>query len=228
MAKKKLESKEELAKRFVAAIRLSEENSFRAYLHKTLWRPEEFASLSAGLDPECYKQGKSIELSQKLYAVRAKHATSTLDRFLDDTENGVWKERDLIMMEDEIYVSSWKYIRWAAQRGIIISELFFALLPLTLMELYLEFRPTDSVLCTAPKRTRVFHENYYLERARELMKELGHDLTPTQLYNHSRMQGVMRYLRDLGGNYKKRTFLHSWLPKLQKRPRGGPRKIKKL
>lgn len=149
----KTETKEEFTKRFAEAVMPSEENSFKGYFSKEIWTPDQCASLTAGLDPECYKRGRSFELPKKEYAKRAGYATSILNRFLDDVDKGIWQKRDLGTTEDEIYASAWKYIRWMAERGIIASKLFFNQLSLTLMELYFEFQPKDSALINAPKHT---------------------------------------------------------------------------
>ncbi len=225
MGKKKAETRAEFAKRFADAVMPSEENSFKGYFHKEILTPDQFASLMAGLDPQCYKKGRSLELSSKEYDKRARYATSILNRFLGDVDKGVWQKRYLGATEKEIYASTWRYIWWIAQRGIIPDKLFLNQLPLTLLELYLEFQPKDSALINAPKHTREHHEALYLSHARELIKEAGRPLPPTKIYKHPHMQNVQGYIRrELRGKYKKRTFVESWLPKLFKRSRGQPKK----
>jgi hypothetical protein len=43
---------------------------------------------------------------------------------------------------------------------------------------------------------------------------------------HPHMQNIQRYIRELGGKYKKRTIVESWLSKIVDRPRGRPKKIR--
>jgi hypothetical protein len=220
----KAETKEEFAKRFAEAVMPSEENNFKGHFTKELWPPDHCASLVAGLDPETYRNGKSLELPPKEFAKRTAHATAVLNRFLDDVDKDIWQKRDFKTTENEIYASVWKYIKWIAEQNIIMHKLFFNQLSMTLMELYFQFQPTDSALINAPKHTREYHEAYYLLNARELIKESGRQLPSTEIYNHPRMQSVQHYIRDHRGKYKKRTFL-LWLSKLRKLPRGRPKKV---
>lgn len=103
-------------------------------------------------------------------------------------------------------------------------NLFFEHLPLTLKELYFEFQPINSALRTAPRYSRAYHEAYYLDHARRHIDGIRPKPSPTEIYNDPHMQNVQRYIRELGGNYKKRTIVESWLPKIQKHPRGRPKK----
>jgi hypothetical protein len=94
------------------------------------------------------------------------------------------------------------------------------------MELYFEFEPTRTALRVASKRSRAYHMAYYLKHAEELLKEQP-DLTPIQIYRHPRMENVERHIRELGGRYKKRTIVESWLPKVIDLKRGRPPKVKR-
>jgi hypothetical protein len=219
------ETKEDFARRFTQAVMPSEENSFKSYFHRELWTPDQGAALVAGLDPETYRKGHAIEFEPKEYAKRDAHATKVLTHFLDDAEKGIWRKKDFKIAENEIYVSTWKFIKWLSERDIKMHERFFNQLLLTQMELYFEFTPTNIALRTASRRSRAYHEAYYLKKAEQLMETLREVLSPTEVYDHPHMQDVLRYIRELGGHYTKRTIVTSWLPKLIDSPIGRPQKI---
>lgn len=84
----KAETKEEFAKRFAEAVMPSEFNDYKAFLNEHFWSLDQSAALMAGLNPDCYKNGKSIELSEKEYKKRAKHATRFFQQLLDDIDKG--------------------------------------------------------------------------------------------------------------------------------------------
>ncbi len=220
----KTETKEEFARRFAEEVMPSEFHDFKAYLHEHFWSLDQCAALMAGLNPDCYKRGYSVELPEKEHNKRAGLATHFFNLLLDDIDKGNWRKHDLISKDDSIYASAWKCVRWIAQQQIVIHNLFFEYLPLTLKELYFEFQPINSALRTAPLHSRDRHEAYYLNHAQKLIDWSGRKLSPTKIYNDPHMQNVQRYIRELGGNYKKRTIVESWLPKLQKRSRGRPGK----
>lgn len=220
----KFETKEEFAKRFAQAVIPSEFNDYKAYLHNHFWSLDQCAALIAGLNPDCYKNGQSFELSQKEYKKRAKHATHLFQRLLDDIDKGKWRKHDLLPIDDAVCISAWRCIKWIAQRQLVTHKLFFEHLPLTLKELYFEFQSINSALRIAPRHSRAYHEAYYLDHARRLIDWNRPRLSPTEIYNDPHMQNVQRYIRELGGKYKKRTIVESWLPKIQKQTRGRPRK----
>jgi hypothetical protein len=222
----KIETREEFAKRFAQAVMPSEFNDYKAYLHNHLWSLDQCAALMAGLNPGCYKKGKSVELLEKEHNKRAQVATRFFHQLLDDIEKGNWRKHDLISIGDSIYVSAWKCIKWIAQQQILTDKLFFEYLPLPLKELYFEFQPINTALRTASRRSRAYHEAYYLDHAQKLKDWSGRKkLSPTEIYNNPHMQNVQRYIRELGGNYKQRTFVESWLQKLEERSRGRPKKV---
>jgi hypothetical protein len=94
------------------------------------------------------------------------------------------------------------------------------------MELFFEFMPTNLALRTASKHSRDYHEALYLQHAEKLREEVS-GISPSEIYRHPRMENIERYIRQLGGNYKKRTILESWLPKIIDSSIGRPKKQKK-
>jgi hypothetical protein len=190
----KTEARENLAKRFVDAFVLSEENSFKSYFSRELWSPDQGAALVAGLDPETYRNGQALELDPKEYAKRSTHATAVLNRFLKDQEKGLWKKKDFKITENEIYISAWKFIKWISEKDIVMHKLFFNQLSLTQMELYFEFDPVETALRVASKHSREYHKAYYLKHAEELIQELRKSLSPTAIYEHPHMQNIQRYI----------------------------------
>jgi hypothetical protein len=223
---KETESKEAFVKRFAEAVRPSEFNDYKAFLNNHFWSLDQSAALMAGLNPDCYKNGKSIDLSEKEYKKRAKHATQLFRQLLDDIEKGNWRRHDLIPGDDAVYVSALQCIKWIAEHSIKFHQIFFDHLPLILKELFFEFIPVNSALRTASRHSRAYHEAYYLDHAQKLIDWSSRNPSPMDIYKDSHMQDVQRYIRELGGNYKKRTIVELWLPKLQKRSRGRPKKAK--
>ena len=220
----KIETKEEFVKRFAEAVTPSEFNDYIAYLHNHFWSLDQCAALMAGLNPDCYKRGKSVELPEKEHKKRARVATRFFHQLLDDIDKGNWRKHDLIGRDDSIYVSAWKCIKWITQQQLLTDKLFFEHLPLAMKELYFEFLPINSALRTASRHSRAYHEAYYLDHAQRFIDWKERNLSPTEIYKDPHMQNIQRYIRELGGNYKKRTILESWLPKIQKRSRGRPKK----
>lgn len=213
----------ESAKRFVEAVIPSELNNFKAYLHKHLWTLDQFASLMAGLNPDCYRSGRSIDLPEKEYRKRSNQATRFLQYLLEDIEKQNWHKKDLLTVEEMIYVSAWRCIKWAARQQISIHILFFEHLPLYLKELYFEFQPINDALRNASRYSRAYHEAYYLDHVRRITEWSPKKLSPTEIYKHHHMQNIQRYIRELQGNYKRRTIL-GWISKQEDRPRGRPKK----
>ena len=76
----------EFAKRFAEVVVPSELNDYKAYLHNSYWALDQFAALINGLNPDCYKHGRSIDLPEKEFKKRFKQATRLFHRLLDDIE----------------------------------------------------------------------------------------------------------------------------------------------
>jgi hypothetical protein len=78
MEKTKNETREEFEKRIAEAVMPSEFNDYKAYLHNHFWSLDQCAALMAGLNPDCYKKGKPVELPEKEHNKRAQVATRFL------------------------------------------------------------------------------------------------------------------------------------------------------
>lgn len=213
----------EFAKRFAEEVTPSEHNDYKAYFHNNYWALDHYAALLAGLNPDCYKYGKSVDLPDKEFKKRSKQATRLFFQLLEDIEKQNWRKKDLLPADNGVYVSSWRCIKWAAQQQILFHPLFFKHLPLHLKELYFEFQPMNDALRTSSRHTRAWHEAYYLDHVRRITEWSPRKLPPSEIYNHSHMQDIQRYIRELGGHYKKRTIL-GWIAKQDDRSRGRPKK----
>lgn len=128
------------------------------------------------------------------------------------------------LLNGGFYMSSWKFIKWVVTHEIPIKERFFDALPLYLMEIYFEFSSVNSTLRTKPTHSRAYHEAFYLKNAQQVVNTSLRRLTRKEIYSHPRMQNVLREIRNLGGNYAKRTITNAWLSKLEECKRGRPKK----
>jgi hypothetical protein len=213
----------EFARSFAEQVMPSELNDYKAYLHNQYWALDQCAALLAGLNPDCYTHGRSIHLPEKEFKKRSKRATQLFHQLLEDIEKQNWRKKDLLPAGEAVYVSAWKCIKWVAQERIFFHSLFFEHLPLHLKELYFEFQPINVALRTASRYSRAHQEAYYLDHVRRITEWSPQKLPPTVIYNDAHMQDIQRYIRELGGNYKKRTIL-GWISKEENRPRGRPKK----
>ncbi len=219
------DGKVSLVERFVKAMQPPTEDSiYKESLMGSLWSIDQFAALIAGLTPENYERGErgDTQISENVYAKREVYATKVFDQFLDQFRSGTVPQ-GYVASDNRIWMSPWRYIKWIAENNILINKRFFNELPLSLMELYFEFQPIPMALRVASKHSRAYHMALYLKHAEALLKEQP-DLTPIQVYRHPRMEHVERYIRELGGRYKKRTITESWLPKVIDSKRGRPPK----
>ena len=201
---------------------LSEDALYKSYFNKNFWTLDQFLALIVGFTPEKFteliKFNKPFSQADddKIY-----EALDIQERFISDIEYKRIKHVQLI--EKTIGMSPWKYIKWAAENEIPIIYKFFKCLPLHLMELLIEFQPLNSALRLIPTHRREYHTAYYLKQAEELIE--NNPMTNDQIFKHPNMQNVMRYIRELGGNYKKSTIIKSWLPQLHPtRKKGRPKK----
>jgi hypothetical protein len=205
---------EQVLNDFARALIPSEENSFKSNMQKEFWNPSEFSALAAGLDPKTYKAGRAIELSDNEFVKRAKKANWIHRKLIDDIEKELWRwQQFLVISGGHMYASRWMYLKWAAETGIILSDLFFNALPPSLMQLYFEFGSINTALRTENMSSQRYHKAYYLKQAECLIKQEG-KIPPTKIYEHSYMQNVQRYIRELGGNYSKRTITENWLTEI--------------
>jgi hypothetical protein len=206
------------------------EKEYYDHMIKELWSTDEFSALTQRLSPRYYKEivDENFDLEQ-LSNNKRKQALTAMqlnNKLLLDIRNE--KIENVHYIEKETLVSAWKCIKWLAENQIPIKKMFFKALPLSLMELYLEFQPMNAALRNKNIFSRDFHEAYYLKNAKKLIKINCNPMTLTEIYNHPYMKNnIQRQIRKLKGNYKKSTIIKSWLPKLfPKRKKGCPKKLK--
>lgn len=201
---------------------LSEDELYKSYFNKNFWTLDQFLALIVGLTPEKFnaliKFNKTFneEEENKIY-----EALDIKEKFISDVEYK--KIKYIQFIEETIEISPWKYIKWAAENEIPIIYKFFKCLPLYLMELLIEFQPMNTDLRLMPMHRREYHRALYLQHAEELIENIP--MTNEQIFQNEKMQNVLRYIRELGGNYKKSTIIKSWLPQLHPtRKKGRPKK----
>lgn len=203
----------------------SEEIIYHSAMQQKLWTIDEFAALMGGLTPENYKAGNkgTSNITDELFAKRETDATKIFSRFLEDMEKAEMS-RDFILTDKNMYMSSWRFIKWVAINDIPMKKRFFNALPFELKELYFEFQPISVALRTQSPHSRAYHEALYLEHAQKLLDKLPL-LTPKEIYKHPYMENIRQTIRNLGGTYTSRTIRELWLPKLIKNSRGRPKKL---
>lgn len=195
-----------------------------SYFEKEFWSLDEFCALMSGISPERFikimdnEDENLVELDIK----RCLEARNLHRRFLKQLDEIRITEKAQIRNND-FCMSPWKFIKWAAQNGIPIKNIFIHSLPLYLLEIYLEFAPDNSPLRTQSKYSRAYHKALYLKNAREIRKQFTYRPSREEIYSHPHMQNVLWQIRNLRGNYKKRTIIDSWFPKIEKLKRGRPR-----
>ena len=208
----------------VLSQNLSEEELYKSYFHQNFWTLDQFSALIVGLSPEKFHK---LTKSKKKLPIKEKNkffkALNIQKKFLKDVENK--KITYFQFIEKDIGMSSWKFIKWSAENNISIIVKFFKCLPLYLMELLIEFQPMNTDLRLMPTHRREYHRAFYLKHAEELT--YNNSMTNEQIFQHPKMQNVMRYIRNLGKNYRKSTVIKSWLPNLfPNREKGRPKKAK--
>lgn len=214
----------------------SEPTLYKSYFRKELWSLQEFVALAAGITPELYKHmvnKRTTEVTHTNFD-RFKTANINLARLVEDLvdetrsigldllKNGI-RTADTPSL-NTVYMPSWCFLKWAAIRKVGLVGRFVECLPLQLKQLYIEFRPIESILRTCLRRDREYHQAYYLKHAEHVIRTNPHRLTRTELYNHPEMQNALRMIREWGGKYTKRVITDKWLPKIEKLKRGRPRK----
>ena len=200
----------------------SEDELYKNYFSKDFWTIKQFSALAVNISPEKHK--KLIESKKKLSACDVSKILKALElenKLLDQIVTQ--KIKNFHSSGKDIIIPTWYFIKWVAENKIPITYNFFKSLPFDLMQLYIEFQPINIMLRTKPNFSRDYHEAYYLKHAKELT--YNNPMTNEQIFQNPKMQNVMRYIRDLGGSYKKSTIIKSWLPKLDpKRQKGRPKK----
>jgi hypothetical protein len=127
--------------------------------------------------------------------------------------------------EDNPYMTKWKFLRWASQHQITYEDKFLNYLSTSELEICFEFLSFHHDLLKYPPHSREYHVALYIKNVRELEHQLGHSLSPNEIYHHPHMQNVLRIIKYYGGEYEKRTITESWLKELGTLPRGRPKKI---
>lgn len=217
-----------LADDLATVFKTTDNDAYKSAIERALWSLDEASALIAGLVPENYKNGSKgyMNISDEEFMKRNNYASTIFSQMLDDIdEKGTLAK--FIPHDNRIFLSPWKYVKWIAENNIEINKRFFTALPLSLMELYYEFQPINTALRTASKHSRDYHQALYLQHAKKLMEELP-EINISEIYRHSHMKNIERYIRELGGKYKQRTLLESWLPKIKKSVIGRPKKHKKV
>lgn len=214
---------DDLAKVFTT----TDNDAYKSAIESSLWSLDEASALIAGLVPENCKNGSKgfMNISEEEFLKRDAYAMTIFSQMLDDIDSKGTLAK-FIPHDNRIFLSPWKYVKWAAENSVEVHKRFFNALPLSLMELYYEFQPINTALRTAPKHSRNYHEALYLQHAKKLMKT-NPGINPSEIYRNAHMENIERYIRQLGGSYKKRTILESWLPKIIDSPIGRPKKTKK-
>lgn len=214
----------ELAQLFVRAMNPTEEDHYKRCMQLPFWTMDDFAALANGLLPENYRNGSkgNAKMTDASFRRRSLGAVNMKLKFLDYLEQYSTQPRHCIFVDQTFGMSSWRYIKWLAEGQLAVHQRFLDKLPLQLMELFREFLPINAALRIANRHSSAYHKAHYLTRAGELLQSQPY-LIPSQLYAHPQMQGVQRYIRELGGTWEKRTYL-GWLKELIELPRGRPRK----
>ncbi len=209
---------------------MSEEELYRSYFRQELWTIKEFASLMAGITPEKFEElysRKDNSGTAKEYA-QYKHALMIYDKFLEDVEKKI--ELKEFYLAKGVSLTPWKFIRWVSTNQVPVKHRFADSLPLHLLEILIEFSPLDVGVKTTPKWHRNYHKVFYLKNAELIMEASNKKMTRQEIYEHPQMEYIRRTFKDINGEqvtYTKRTIINSWLPKIDPRKRGRPRKLKR-
>ena len=202
---------------------LTEEERFRHSCSCPDWTSEGFSALIALMSPELFRQSLTSNNLSAETIDQLREALNLRGKLLIDLK----KERpiDYVISGNDIIMPAQNYIKWAASNKIPLKWKLIKNLPNTLVSTFLEFQPVNIVLRTGYKYSREYHRAYYLQKAEELMEREGREMTPTEIYKHPYMQNVLRYLRELSCDAKRRIIVERWLPKICNCKRGRPPKI---
>jgi hypothetical protein len=209
---------------------MTEEELYTSLINKKIWTIQEFACLVVGITPRKLKKMMGCTSSQitKEEVKRVRFVRKIMHRLITG-DKGSLRVRvdDFLPGSDEPCMSSWKFIKWLAENERPMMARFIRRLPLDLLEMYLFFLPSNSPLRTKSRYSREYHRAVYLERAKDLKKRSAQQLTHDEIYREKGMLNLLRAFEKSKGvpaNYKKRTITGSWLPRLEKRQRGRPKK----
>lgn len=141
-----------------------------------------------------------------------KHANKILIKFVE-TEK---RENSSFLFENRQFANfNYFWMKWLAENELFPSKTFFNAISHQLKWIFLEFQPRNSILRAASKFSQAYHKAYFDECVEEILSHYPDKrFTPKEVYQLEEMEKIRNQLRQLGGNYKKRTFLESWLPDL--------------
>lgn len=199
-----------------------EEELYKSYCQKELWTPYEFAALMGGLSPprcQAILEGTATDITPEELK-KIKISNQVLKKLF---RRKVTEKKSETLKKDAV-MTAWRFIKLAVLEEIPFRFGFFKHLPPYLMEIYLEFQPADVALRTSPTWSKRYHFALYKRRAEELLAD-NPRLTAREIYR--RTKGVRDTFVNASGyrvSYAKRTITESWHPKIQKSPRGRPRK----
>jgi len=193
-----------------------------SYFTKDLWSLREFCILINNMRPEDFVDICSQNTLTEVQIERISNARNIYKSLLRHS-NEICLHEKIKKKSDDFFMSPWKFIKWCAKKGIPLPQDLLYILPISFLEIYFEYIPDNSPLKTHSKYSREYHEALYLKNARQIRQSLP-NASYQEIYEHPHMQKTLQYIRTFGGKYKKRTVINSWLPKLEKRKRGRPRK----
>ena len=210
---------------------MTDKQLFANLFNKKIWTMHEFACLMAGITPQEYQKLFEVDSSQitQVQIKRVKRVHITKKSLITYTKRAQKVPLDeWFFIENDACMTPWKFIKWIAENELPITKGFARRLPRDLLEMYLYFLPDNNPLRTRPRDCREFHRALYLQHAQDLQKEYSRKLTHEEIYATPRMLHLLRSFKKRDGspaNYKKRTVTDSWLPTIERRPRGRPKKI---
>lgn len=209
----------------------SEEQAYKAYFKKAGWTIAEFSALIVGLTPDEYqtindpnnssvtkKQFEQYKQSNKIFSSFIKDNLKSPDTI---DLNGIHS------IEEGLYLSPWRYIKWIAEKQIPFKRKFMSALPLHLLELIQEFSPHNHGLKTIPQWKREHHKLLYQAHALKLIESSKQRLSRDEIFRHPQMEYIARTFIGKDNKqirYKKRTITESWLAEIDPQKRGRPRK----
>jgi hypothetical protein len=123
-------------------------------------------------------------------------------------------------------MTPWKFIKWIAATKLPLRVGFIRRLPLYLLENY-DFHTSSNHLRKKSKFSREYHRALYLRYAKKLQQSAFTRMTYKEIYKHPYMLNLLRSFKHHDGTaakYTKRTVIELWLPRLEERQRGRPRK----
>jgi hypothetical protein len=200
---------------------------YKSYFHKDFWTVEEYGALMVGLTPDRFAEIRA-EKGSTPTSKEFQRCTKAHDLMMQLIKDLMKKENapHVRLTDGTALMSCWRYIKWTAKNKAPVLGKFFKALPLTWMELFIEFQSPDEALRTKSRFSKEYHRAQYLKHAQELLNSSPNRMTRKEIYSDSRMQSVMDSFQDHNGKrkeYKRRTITDSWLREIDKQSRGRPK-----